>query len=307
MRKIISLILIGLGGFLLVAGLLTTVWAPGAAKKAPADTDSTTRLSGPAAVVPTGATDVEVRAVSVTKADSDKSDGDVVVYANYTCLVLDNPGPDCGVEGTGDDADPNVISVGTPSIFATDRTTGVAVNGGGYLPPGTPETQGLVNKFPFDTEKTDYEFWDGVLRDTVTAAYEGTDTVDGLATYRFRYVVENQPAEIAKEVQGTYSMDKTMWVEPTTGQIVDQTQHDVRSLDGKPLLDVALSFTDDQVKVNVDEAEANVSSLNLLTKTVPVVGWVGGLLLLGLGVLLLVLDRRGKDRDARATSKPAHA
>jgi len=188
-RKIVSWILLGLGAFLLATAIVATVWAPDQVKRAPIDTDSTTRLSGTAAVVPTGDTNVDVRAVSVTESDSNKSDDDVAVYTNYTCLVLDNPGPDCGRRGTGDNADPNVISVGTPEAFATDRRTGVAVNDSKYLPDGTPETHGLVNKFPFDTQKKDYEFWDGVLSDTVTATYEGTEDVDGLETFKFNLSV----------------------------------------------------------------------------------------------------------------------
>jgi hypothetical protein len=99
-------------------------------------------------------------------------------------------------------------------------------------------------------------------------------------------------------------MDKTMWIEPTTGQIVDQEQHDVRAVNGKNLLDVELSFTDAQVKTNADDASTNASSLELLTKTVPVVGLVGGVLLIALGVLLLVLGRR-RDRRGNETTGAA--
>jgi hypothetical protein len=269
------------------------VWAPGAVKKAPADTDSTTRLSGTAAVVPTGEKNVEVRAVSVTKSDTEKTDGNVVVYTNYTCLVKDVPGtPDCGKRGTGAQADPNVISVGTPTIFATDRATGEAVNGSSYLPAGTPATHGLVNKFPFDTAKKAYPFWDDVLQEAVPAQYEGTRDIDGLETYEFRYVIDHRSAEIADGVQGQYSMEKTMWIEPRTGQIIDQEQHDVRSADGTTLLDVNLSFTDGQVATNVSDAKSNIESLDLLTKTLPIVGLVGGVLCVVAGLALLLTGRR---------------
>ena len=224
--------------------------------------------------------------------------------------MLDNPGPDCGIQGEGDAADPNVISVGEPEAFATDRRTGVAINDSKYLPAGTPETQGLVNKFPFDTQKKDYEFWDGVLADTVTATYEGTEKVDGLETYKFNYSVVNAAAEIAKGVDGTYSMDKTMWIEPKTGQIIDQEQHDVRAANGTPLLDVQLSFTDDTVKTNVDDAESNVSSLDLITSTIPLIGFILGPILLIAGAIGLALSRRSEgestSHDHSATRTPAH-
>ena len=294
MRKILSWVLIALGGFLLAAAVVASVWAPSQAKRAPLDTDSTTRLSGTAAVLPAGATNVDVRAVSVTKADSEASDDDVVVYASYTCLVLDDEDtPDCGRPGTGENADPNLVTAGEPEIFATDRRTGVAVNDTKYLPEGTPETLGLVNKFPFDTEKKDYEFWDGVIEDTVVAEYVDTEEVEGLETYRFHYVVDSAPAEIANGVDGTYSMDKTMWIEPKTGQIIDQEQHDVRSAGETTLLDVNLSFTDDQVATNIEDAEANLSTLGLITTTVPLLGFIAGPILALVGALLL--RRRGSD------------
>jgi hypothetical protein len=292
-RKIGGLVLIGLGAFLLVVGVLAAVWAPDAVKKAPADTDSTTRLSGTAAVVPTGEKDVAVRAVSVTKSDTKRTDKDVVVYTNYTCLVKDVPDtPDCGEEGSGPKADPNVISVGTPTVFATDRRTGEALNSSKYLPAGTPATHGLVNKFPFDTQKKTYAFWDDVLQQTVPAQFQGTRDIDGLQTYEFRYVVDQQPAEIADGVKGRYSMEKTMWIDPRTGQIIDQEQHDVRSAGGTTLLDVDLSFTDGEVARDVSDAKDNIKSLDLLTKTLPVVGLVGGALCVIAGLALLLTGRR---------------
>jgi Porin PorA len=304
LRKIISWVLLGLGAFMLAAAVVATVWAPDQAKRAPLDTDSTTHLSGTAQKLNTGTgevDDLDVRAVSITQADSNKSDDDVVVYVNTSCLVIDIPDtPDCGEPGTGDDADPNVISISN-ELFATDRRTGVAVNGDEYLPEGTPEREGLQNKFPFDAEKKDYEFWDGILDSTVPATYEGTEEIDGLETYRYNMSVVEEEATVIGDVDGIYSLDKTMWIEPNTGSIVDQEQHDVRTLpNGDPLLDLQLSFTDEQVSANVDDASANVSSLTLITKTVPLVGFIGGAICIIAGILLLVSGRR------KNKSEPAH-
>ena len=49
----------GLGAFLLVTAVVASVWAPDQVKRAPLDTDSTTRLSGTAQKLPTGETDVQ--------------------------------------------------------------------------------------------------------------------------------------------------------------------------------------------------------------------------------------------------------
>lgn len=296
MRKIISWVLLGLGAFLLAAAVVASVWAPDQVKRAPLDTDSTTRLSGTAQKLNTGTgeiDDLDVRAVSITEADSNKSDEDVVAYVNTSCLVIDVPDtPDCGEPGTGEDADPNVVNISN-ELFATDRRTGEAVNSDEYLPEGTPEREGLQNKFPFDAEKKDYEFWDGILDRAVPATYEGTDEIEGLETYRYNMSVVEEEATVIGDVDGIYSLDKTMWIEPKTGAIIDQEQHDVRTFpNGDPLLDLQLSFTDEQVSANVDDASANVSSLTLITKTIPIVGFIGGALCIIAGILLLRSTRR---------------
>lgn len=297
MRKAIHLVLLGLGAFLLVAAVVATVWAPGQVKRTPLDTDSTTRLVGQGEKLNPAAGKVEpieVRATSFTEADSKKSDDDVIVFVNTTCLVLDKPDtPDCGEEGTGDNADPNVVSI-TTDIFATARKTGEAVNDAKYLPDDAVEHEGLVNKFPFDTEKKDYQYWDGMLGRPVEAKYIGTEKVDGVETYKFDVDVKDEPAEVVTDIDGIYSMDKSMWIEPVTGAIIKQEQHEVRTLEnGDVLLDLNIAFTDDQVKTNASDAEDNISSLNLLTKTVPLIGYIVGPLLILIGAVLFFLSRRG--------------
>lgn len=301
MRKIVSWLLLALGGFLLVAAVVATVWAPGQVQRAPVDTDSTTRLAGTAEKLNPSEGEVEdldVRATSITEADSEASDDEVVVYTSTVCLVIDVPDtPDCGEQGTGDDADPNVITIST-DVFATDRETGLAVNEGDYLPEDAEPHEGLMNKFPFGTEKKSYPFWDGVLKQAIPTEYVGTEDIDGLTVYEFSYSVSEEPAVVTGDIEGLYSMDKTMWIEPKTGQIVDQEQHDVRTLDnGDPLLDLQLAFTDDQVATNVEEAKDNVSSLELITGTVPLIGFIGGPLLIVIGLALLVSGRRSTSSD----------
>ena len=127
------------------------------------------------------------------------------------------------------------------------------------------------------------------LRFEVDAVYKGTETVDGLRTYRYDVHVPNTAAEVVDGVQGNYTTDKSIWVEPRTGSIVKQTQHEVRTLaNGDPLLDLDIAYTDQSVKEAVDEADGNARSLWLLTSVVPIGGLVVGLLLVlaGLGLLL---------------------
>ncbi|GAA1930620.1 DUF3068 domain-containing protein [Nocardioides hwasunensis] len=299
MRKIIGWVLLALGTFLVVLGLMAAIWAPGQVKRTPLDTDSTTRLAGNADKLnpATGEVDnIDVLATSITKADSENSDDKVIVFVSSTCLVIDDGSgdvPDC-VPGTDD----RLVTAST-EVFATDRRTGLAVNGSTYLPPSAEEREGLVNKWPFDAEKKTYPYWDGLLGEAVDAEYDGTETLDGLETYRYHVLVEDAPAEVVTDIDGVYSQDKYIWIDPITGAIMKQSQHEVRTLeDGSPLLDLNLEFTDAQVKANVEDAEANGSRLGLLTRTVPIIGIVGGLVILVAGGFVTRLAGRRETERA---------
>jgi Porin PorA len=290
-RKVIAAILVGLGSFLLVAALTVVLWGGDAVKKTPLDTDSVTNLSGTADKLNPATGEVEslqVKAASVTKSDAELSDDDVVVFVNTTCLVIDEGDvPQCV-----DESDDRLVSA-TSDVFATDRQTAEAVNDPQYVPPSAEEKSGLVNKWPFDAEKKDYTYWDGMLGEAVDATYDGTETIEGLETYRYHVLVEDAPAEVVEDVDGVYSQDKYIWIDPTTGSIVNQTQHEVRELeDGSPLLDMELAFTDEQVEANVSDAEDNAQSLDLLTKTLPLVGFIGGAIALLAGLFLFLRGRR---------------
>ena len=292
MRKIIGWVLLGLGAFLLVTGLLATVWVPGQVERTPLDVDSTTNLSGTADKLnpATGETEaIEVKATSITKADSKRSDDDVVVFVNTTCLVIDEGDvPDCV---DAEDPQARLVSA-TSDVFSTDRYDALAVNGK-YLPAGAEEKEGLVNKWPFNTEKKDYDYWDGLVGAPVTAAYDSTEDLDGLETYKFHILLDETPAEVVEGVQGTYSQDKFIWVEPRTGAIVNQTQHDTRTLDdGTLVLDLNLGFTEDEVAEGIKDAKANKSQIDLVTGTLPLVGFIGGILALLAGAFLVFAARK---------------
>lgn len=292
MRKIIGWVLLGLGAFLLVTGLLATVWAPGQVERTPLDTDSVTRLSGNADKLnpATGETEaIDVKATSITKADSKRSDDNVIVFVNTTCLVIDEGDvPECV---DADDPQARLVSA-TSDVFATDRYDALAVNGK-YLPAGAEEKEGLVNKWPFNAEKKDYDYWDGLVGAPVNAAYDSTETLDGLETYKYRVLLEDVPAEVVEGVQGTYSQDKFIWIEPRTGAIVNQTQRETRTLeDGTVVLDLNLAFTEDQVASGVQDAKDNKSQLDLVTGTLPLVGFIGGFIALLAGAFIVFIGRK---------------
>jgi hypothetical protein len=300
-RKNVGFIMLGLSGALLLAAFMAVVWAPDKAERVPLDVNTTTYLDGNAAKLNTSTNELEenpVKATSITKIDSNASDDEVGVWVQTSCLVVDDGStPDC-VDGE----DPRLISADA-DVFATDRVTGLAVNGSKYLPPEATPHDGLVNKFPFDTEKKSYPYWDGTVGAAVNAEYDSTVTIDGIETYKFVVTIEDADIDVAEGVPGTYDDVKEIFVEPITGAIINQTDDQQRYLDdGTMVLDLQLAFTDEQVDPFVRDADDNIGKLNLLNRTVPFVGFIGGGLALILG-LLLALRGGGSAQPAPASKR----
>ncbi len=299
--KVLARVLLGLGSFLLIAGILALTYAPGVVKKTPLDVDTTTVYEGEAAKIDplTGAFDTKpVYAIRHTTADSEKSSDDTVIMVETACAVFDTGGAQECVNGN----DPDLI---TASIdrFATDRVTALAVEDKN-LPADAGPHEGLINKFPFDVEKKTYPFWDGDIGRAVDIDYQGTETLFGLETYEFSYTVKDEPIEVAEGIPGTYDNIVTVWVDPKTGSIVKSGQDQQRFLeDGTPALDIQLIGTDDTVKEAVDEAKTAGKSLTILLTVLPIVGIGGGLLCLIGGLVLIMRERSEGGRRAADPQK----
>ena len=165
MRTKLGYALTFLGVFLIVVAILAQTYAKTSLKKTPSDADSLTNLSGTAILNgPEGFEQFPVLAFSTTKADSDKSDGDVVLFQYSSCVVRDEG----GIEGcvSSDDPEGRLLTASTDT-FAADRKTALAVNDDDYLPAGAMPHEGLLNKWPFDAQKKTYPYWDGTINQAV--------------------------------------------------------------------------------------------------------------------------------------------
>ncbi len=286
MRKILGPVLLGLGGFLVLTGVLALVWAPGVVKKTPIDVNTTTHLDGTVKKLdPSTGELVEnpVKVQSITKTDSNASDGKDAVWFSTSCVVIDtdNP-PDC-VDGSDD----RLVSADT-DIFATDRVTAEADNKAKGLPADAKPHEGLMNKWPFDSKKKDYEYWDGTVGKAVPAVYDRTATLKGVKCYIYKVTIKDAPIEIAEGTPGTYDNVTEIWVEPKTGAIQQQTQDQQRYLDdGTEVLDLKIGFTKKQIDIFADDAKSNMRLLSLITVWIPIVGFVVGAICLLVGLLLL--------------------
>lgn len=306
MRNKVGTTLSVLGGFLILVALLGMFYAPGALMKTPLDVDNETQLSGTAEL--SGDT-LPVKAWSTTFTDSEKSDDDVVVWVNSSCLVLDEGDIDGCV--SADDPQERLLSATTDN-FASDRNTALAVNDPKYLPAEAEPHEGLINKWPFESEKKTYPYWDALVGDTVDAVYDRTEEVQGLETYVYTVSISDAPIELTDGVPGTYDDEKEIWVEPVTGAIVDQSDSQVRlDEEGEVFLALDISFTDDEVSESVADADKNAGLLTLVTRTVPLIGFIVGIPMALIGIALLVMARRKEhaakpdmyDEAATASSK----
>jgi hypothetical protein len=310
--RVLARVLLGLGAFLLVAGILAVTWIPGMVKKTPLDVDTTTLYEGTAAKLDplTGAFDTKpAYAVRHTMVDSKKSGDDNVIMVENACAVFYTGGSKtvC-VNGN----DPDLITA-TTDIFATDRVTALAVQDKN-LPADAVPHKGLVNKFPFDVQKKTYPFWDGDVGDAVDIDYVGTDTLFDLTTYKFSYTVKDVPINIADDdpatpeddsIPGTYDNIVTVWVDPKTGSIVKSGQDQQQYLeDGTEAADVKLMQTDASVKDFVDDANAARTQLFILLTVLPIVGFVGGILCLLGGLALIMRERSGGSSGQRVEENP---
>ncbi len=300
MRKILPGVLVALGAFLVVAAVVALTWAPAQVERTPLDTDNTTYLSG-SAMKANPAKDYELEpldvvAFSTNQADAEASDDDVIAWVSTLCLVVDEGDP----TGCVDEDDPQnrLISAET-DVFATDRHTAMTVDGEGYLPEDATPQEGLQNKWPFGAEKKTYPVWDGLAGEAVDATYEGTQDIDGLETYHYVATVDVSGVDVLEGVSGDYQATTDYFIEPRTGTIIDQVVHQERVADGiGPILELDLSFTDEQVQKNVDDTRDNLSTIELIEDTVPLVGFLVGIPVLLVGVALIVLGRRSRRTTA---------
>lgn len=324
MRRIVSYVLIGLGVFALALGLLLRFYAYPKLAKIPLDIDNTSVAQGNGITalvieevddVPTPQIRTGLSLTSTTHVTGDLTepqvveDGDVAAWIEATKTV--------------DDASGILVDASLRELCLDRHTAEAVACESQYISveegerittdPGTVQQPGLNFKFPFDTQKQSYQFYDLSLRTTREARFDGEDNVKGLDVYRF--VAENGPRKVdSQEVPGSlvglddqpsvmvdryYENTRTMWVEPATGALIAVEDKGKQELvppgrspgEGTVVYDGTMSLNDKTVTANVEEAQDNTGRLTLLTVW-PIVLWIVGGVLIVAGVLLLLLPGR---------------
>lgn len=307
MRRFLGPVLLGLGVFLLVTAGMLRFYVADKVVKTPIDQYAQSVAPGPGSYFDSAALQsrtADLVATRTLKADVAASNDDTAVWDVSVVLT------------TGD----GTFVRATVDRVATDRRTAEAVNCCGEAVDSEPvRHSGVSYKFPFETEKKDYDFWDPNARVSAPAKFVSEDKIQDLTVYKF--VQQVPPTQIRiQEVPGTlvgesaptvqapvfYSNTRTVWVEPRTGVIVKgneqnrTTLRDTTGADKITVIEYDLTFDEATQKQQADLAKDNITKIGLISTWLPLLGLVLGLILIAAGLVLLrATDRTGGSAPAR--------
>ncbi|MFD5629448.1 MULTISPECIES: DUF3068 domain-containing protein [unclassified Streptomyces] len=206
-----------------------------------------------------------------------------------------------------------------PERYIFDAHTQEPVHATGESVDGEPVTrEGIEFKWPFMTEKRDYEYFDAQTRTSAPIHYEGTRNFRGVDVYYFEQTIPWTEVEFPKilPVEGVtpdsiaesgttrwYTTVRKFWVEPVTGAPVYGEEIHREELRGGTLLgdrDKVTAFSghvkmrEDYIDYTVDLVKSNRTLVLLMTTYLP---W--GFLVLGAGLLTLSLYLEARGRRPR--------
>ncbi|WP_328747029.1 DUF3068 domain-containing protein [Streptomyces sp. NBC_00285] len=305
----ISLILLGLGTFLLVLAPLLAWYVTPRAALNPINIDQTAVYRGTGSVFDTEQVKtVPDQRITVTQRvrgnveDSENSDG-AAVWDVTTTVDTDKSLPA---------ADPHDALEFVPHRWVMDRKTTKPVHCCGEKPYFEGEA---YLKFPFDVQRRSYQWWDNSLGSTVTLRYQGTKKVQGYTGYRFTGTVApakvgtrlvpgtivdepGRPQVLAEEWYSNHGIE--LVVDQRTGRVVYAQVGPKRTLrapgakkDAVVLLDSRkIEFTTATQKEAVRLAKRDSDQLRAVGETLPVGAAVAGFVLAAVGGVLVVRGRR---------------
>lgn len=304
MRRVIGLIALGLGAFLLVAAPLMRFYMYPAVAKVPLDTLTQNVATGGGMsafylserVTKDGLTLSSIRRVRGDVEASEAAGDNIAVWESHVRNV--------------DDA--GTLLTSTLQRAAFDRTTGAAVQcdcdtwASETEDPADRkplEYKGQIFKFPFNTQKQNYDWWDANLEDTVDTRFVREETIAGTRAYVFEHAIPATPVR-TQEIPGfiidkpgmvtvdrVYENKRTIWVEPETGGVIKgreelNTRFQLEGADVLTLQKGTIEYDEDTVTRNAKDYRESASRLKLLRVTGPLVLAIVGLLLVIGGILL---------------------
>jgi hypothetical protein len=303
----LSLVLLGVGVFLLVLAPMLAWYVEPRAQRTPIDVNVTTVFTGRGSYFDADTVAVkDDQEITVTRrvlgdvADSERS-GKAVWDVS---TAIDTP-------KTLPLKDPRKSLQWTTERWVTDRRTNRPV----HCCDETPSFEGEAYlKFPFDVEKRGYHWWDNTLGATVPLRFAGTKKIEGYEGYRFTGTVKptqtgtrqvpgrlvgrpKQGQVLAEEWYANGGIE--LVVDQRTGRIINAKiapEKTLRAPGGKRdavtlLRSDGLEFTEATRRAQVELAADDSGRLRLVGQTVPVAGGAVGAVLAPAGAALVVRGR----------------
>jgi hypothetical protein len=298
--------IIGLGAALLIAALLLTTYTSSRIAKVPLDVDATLISDGTGTALDVASLSQEhfvinqnVPLVSQQQISVESpANADVVTLQVGSSLRRTDKQKDGGLLLAI--VDTVTLNRKTAMAVSDDTHTGGSVQKPRAYGDENPPTaipmrhDGLSYRFPYNTEKKTYPYFDPIAQKAYDVNYDNQEDVNGLTTYRFTQNVGYdgdgklvapvkypslyagqedgkvtasaamwglQGGDPAEQITMTryYAAQKTFWVDPVSGTIVKQTEHANHYFSRDPLKP-EVTLADYKVTSNEDTVESQVNT-----------------------------------------------
>jgi hypothetical protein len=319
MRRVLGLVLTGLGAFFLVLALLLRFYLPGQVIKFPLNEYLVTTLTGNnvsyfSAKQLKEVTGASAKATSTIEGDVTAGSSSTAVWNSFTAVEdLTNGAP--------------IEYVTQRSAF--NRRTGEIVNCcGAYVSISNEPTvkghqAGLAFAWPLGTHKQTYDMYDPTLGKAEPMRYEGTATVHGMTAYKFVEHVTNQqfssqtlpgslvgfPDQPSVTLPEYLTETDTFWVDPATGAPLDVTENHTLALEDITgatkliLYKGYLTATPQSISSAVSTAKAAHLKIDFVQDIGPLAGLLLGVILAGVG-MTMILGQRDSEEFAYESDEP---
>jgi hypothetical protein len=320
--RIAACVLMGLGAALLIASLLLTTYTSSRIAKVPLDIGTTLTSNGTGTALDPASLLGDKFVINKNVPLAMQKQISVEAPANADVVTLQ---AGTTVRRT-DKQQENGLLLAIIDTVTMNRRTAMAVSsdtnpGGSVQKPRTVEDQnvptsiplhheGLTYRFPFDTEKKTYPFFDPIAQKAYDANYQGEEDVNGLTAYKFTQNVgfdadgklvepvkyaslyeKGEDSQVTARaslwglpgdpdepitMQRYYAAQRTFWVDPVSGTILKEKDHGFHyySRDAlKPEMtfaDFTVTSTESTVESQVAAAHAERDKLALWGRILPI-------------------------------------
>jgi hypothetical protein len=304
MRRVLGVVLTGLGAFLLVLALLFRFYLPGQVIKFPLNEYTVSDLTGTNFTYFSNASLTEVTGATIRAASTVQ--GDVAAGSSSTAVWNDVTGVFDVTSGP---------SPGTPIGYSSERIafnrrTGLVVNCcGAAIGTKSVKMSGQEFVWPIGTQKKNYQIFDTTLLKPETVKFTGTSTVSGKNVDVFvEHVVDQQVTTqsvpgslVGMKGQSTVTLPEdltatnTYYVDPDSGSplkvVEDQTEflrNPSTGASALTLLHGTLTSTPKTIASAVSTANHYDIEITWVQDIGPLIAGIVGLVLLVLGILLVL-------------------